>query len=386
MQGRHAGEHRRLKVAFLGGSVDSAIGQVHRIAIEMDQRYELVAGCFSRKSEPNLRTAAAYGVAPERVHESLGALLAAERSRLDAVLVLTPTDQHRDQVLDCIANGVPVICEKALAGSSADARQIKAALDRHNGFLAVTYNYTAYPMLRELRHLIDQGHFGAISQIHVEMPQEGFARLDAKGNRPSPQDWRLRDGSSIPTVSLDLGTHVHSLTKFLTGQSPRELVAIQDSFGHFDQVADNVLCIACYSGGLTSNVWYGKSALGYRNGLRLRLFGKNGAAEWHQENPEYLHLADVAGHKSTLDRGSGETVIANQARYTRFKVGHPAGFIEAFANYYSDVADALEAYRRDTAAKFPPYVFGIDDALEGLDMLEAIKSSSTKKSWVSVSS
>ncbi|MBR1219660.1 Gfo/Idh/MocA family oxidoreductase [Bradyrhizobium sp. U87765 SZCCT0131] len=384
MQQRNGGR-RKLQVAFLGGSTDSAIGQVHRIAIEMDQRYELVAGCFSRKSEPNLRTADAYGVAHDRVYGSLDDMLAAERARLDAILVLTPTDQHRDQVLACIASGVPVICEKALAASSADARQIKAALDKNSGFLAVTYNYTGYPMLRELRHLIEQGRFGAISQIHVEMPQEGFARLDARGNRPSPQDWRLRDGRSIPTVSLDLGTHVHSLTKFLTGESPRELVAIQDSFGHFDQVADNVLCIARYSGELTSNVWYGKSALGFRNGLRLRLFGRNGAAEWHQEHPEYLHLADVAGHKSTLDRGSGEATVANQARYTRFKVGHPAGFIEAFANYYTDVADALEAYHRDNGAPFPPYVFGIDAALEGLNMLEAITSSSTKKSWVSVS-
>lgn len=385
MNVREPSGHRKLKVAFLGGGIDSAVGQVHRIAIDMDLRYELVAGCFGRDSDSNLRTAATYGVTKERVYANLGDLLSAERKQIDAILILTPTDQHRGQVLDCIKSGVPVICEKALARSSSDAREIKSALDQTRGFLAVTYNYTGYPMLRELQHLIAQDHFGPISQIHIEMPQEGFARLDAEGNRPSPQDWRLRDGTSIPTVSLDLGTHVHSLIKFLTSASPRELVAIQDSFGHFDQVADNVLCIARYTNNLTSNVWYGKSALGYRNGLRLRLFGKNGSAEWHQESPEYLHLANVIGQKSTLDRGSSEAVIANQTRYTRFKVGHPAGFIEAFANYYSDVADALEAYQRDQNAKFPPYVFGIDEALQGLNMLEAITTSSNKKSWVTVS-
>src|SRR5690606_41004609 len=55
--------------------------------------------------------------------------------------------------------------------------------------------------------------------VQIEMPQEGFVRLDAKGEKPLPQAWRLKDGF-IPTISLDLGVHLHHLMAFLTGKSP----------------------------------------------------------------------------------------------------------------------------------------------------------------------
>jgi predicted dehydrogenase len=56
------------------------------------------------------------------------------------------------------------------------------------------------------------------------MPQEGFARLDREGNPMVPQQWRLTDGV-VPTISLDLGVHVHHLVDFLTGEKPQEVVA-----------------------------------------------------------------------------------------------------------------------------------------------------------------
>ena len=58
----------------------------------------------------------------------------------------------------------------------------------------------------------------------------------------------------------------------------------------------------------------------------------------------------------------------------RFKAGHPSGFIEAFANYYFDTADSLGAYL-DNNGHYNPHVFGIDEALEGIKMLEAIADS-----------
>lgn len=374
---------RKLKLAFLGGGIDSAIGRVHRIAIETDQRFELVAGCFSRDADINIASAADYRVETNRIHSSFGELLNRESSSIDALVILTPIAQHSSQVLECVASGVPVICEKALVDTSKDAQAIKAALVERNGFLAVAYNYTAYPMFRELRALIAAGVFGRIDQIQIEMPQEGFARLGADGKPVIPQDWRLLD-ATIPTVSLDLGVHLHGMVGFLTGEKPVELVATQNSYGHFSQIIDNVHCVARYSGDMQVSAWYGKTALGYRNGLRVRVFGKAGAAEWHQENPEALHLADTRGRKSILDRGSTEATVANLPRYTRFKAGHPAGFIEAFANYYYDIADALHVYLHDRSVRLKPFVLGIDEALEGLYMLEAIVASSASKSWVKV--
>lgn len=374
----------RLRVAFLGGAYNSAVGRVHRVAVEMDQRFELVGGCFSRHSEANRASAIQYGLNPAQVSASLDELLDRQAGQIDALVVLTPTNQHETQVLRCLGAGLPVICEKALTTSSAEALAIQRQLAAHGGFLAVTYNYTGYPMLRELRQMVVDGRFGKIEQIHVEMPQDGFARLSNDGSPLLPQEWRLNDGR-VPTISLDLGVHLHMMVRFLTDEMPVEVVATSNTYGNFGQVVDNVSCLARYTNNLNCTIWYSKTALGYRNGLKLRLFGEQGAAEWLQENPEYLTLTDHFGTKSVVDRASREIKVANQGRYARFKVGHPAGFVEAFANYYYDTADALSAHLAGRPAA-GEYVFGIDDALQGLRVLEAIADSSTQRSWATVES
>lgn len=372
-----------LEVAFLGGGINSAVGRAHRAAIELDRAFRVAAGSFSRNAGINRDTAREYGVAEARTYADLETLLAAEAGKVDAVVVLTPTDCHREHIVPCLAAGVPVISEKALATSCAEIAEIRTACEAAQGFLAVTYNYTGYPMFRELRRMIADGRLGRIGQIHVEMPQEGFSRRDASGQRIVPQAWRLHD-AHVPTVSLDLGVHLHSLIHFLTGAAPLEVSAVSGTLGNFAGIVDNVQCLARYSDDLVCNFWYGKTALGYRNGLRVRVYGEKASAEWLQMEPETLYFADSTGHRCIIDRASPEIVEANAARYTRFKAGHPAGFIEAFANYYADVAEALRARRGHAALPSTPNVLGVEVAHEGMALLEAIADASASRSWVPV--
>lgn len=372
-----------LKIAFLGGSYESAVGRVHRTAVEMDRRFELVAGCFSRNKDANTDSARRYGVSSDRTYDSLDDLIRQERQSIDAIAVLTPTDVHAPQILKCIEADIPVVSEKSVSTTAVEALELKKTLAKHQGFMAVTYNYTGYPILRELKQMIEDGRFGKIQQIHVEMPQEGFEKIDKNGNPFIPQAWRLRDGS-VPTISLDLGVHLHMMVKFLTGQNPIELVSTSSTYGNFKQVVDDVSVIVRYTDNVKCNMWFSKVALGQRNGLRIRLFGETGAAEWVQENPEILHLADNTGGRYIFDRASSGASIASLSRYSRFKPGHPAGFIEAFANYYYDVADALQIFQGKKNTPINPYVFGIDDAIAGLSMLEAVAHSSQNNCWVPV--
>ncbi|MDP0590137.1 MAG: Gfo/Idh/MocA family oxidoreductase [Candidatus Endonucleobacter bathymodioli] len=374
---------KSLKVAFLGGGCDSAVGQVHRVAIGMDRRFELVAGCFSRDIEKNAETARQYVVELSRVYSSHEELLVAEKSKIDAVIILTPTNSHVEQVAACIEADMPVICEKALVSSLEDARKIEELINDKQAYLAVTYNYTGYPMLRELRHMIDRGAVGKVQQVQIEMPQEGFIKQLESGGVAAPQGWRLQD-EKISTVSLDLGAHLHAIISFLTGEEPIELVSLNNSYGGFEQVVDSVMCMAKYSNNLSCNIWYTKAALGYRNGLKVRVFGDRGAAEWCQANPEDLSFCDEYGRKMLLDRASPEIEIANQLRYTRFKAGHPAGFIEAFANYYCDIADTLEKYLQDRKPLDHENVFGVSDSVGCMHMLEAISDSSANSGWIKV--
>ena len=141
-------------------------------------------------------------------------------------------------------------------------------------------------------------------------------------------------------------------------------------------------CLCRYSDDIRGQMWFGKAALGARNGLRLRLYGSEGSAEWLQTDPEVLVLSRADGRREILDRG-GLTEVAGAARYERFKAGHPAGFIEAFANLYSDIADALDRHGA-TGERSGDEVFGADLAAEGLRFLEAMHRSAQRHAWVEV--
>jgi predicted dehydrogenase len=155
---------------------------------------------------------------------------------------------------------------------------------------------------------------------------------------------------------------------------------MQDSYGAFPQVVDNVMCIARYTGGIACQLWESKAAPGHRNGLRVRVYGTQGSAEWFQMEPEMLRMSDNRGGTMLFDRGAAGAGLAMEERYTRFKAGHPAGFIEAFANYYYDIADSLIAFDK-SGTHGSPFVFGAETAEEGMLMCEAMARSSHSKRW-----
>lgn len=372
----------KFKLGFIGGGLNSAIGQTHKISAQMDGRWELVAGCFSRNHDTNIKTAEAWGVDASRVYASWQEFLTEEKGKIDAVVILTPIPSHSDIVIESLNQGFAVICEKALTPSSEEAALVRKAVEKNKGFLIGIYNYTGYPMLRELKMMIEKGRLGKVNQIHVEMPSDVFIKVDKNGNAAIPQKWRLSDGR-IATISLDLGAHLHHIVHFLTNERPIEVVALNNSFGSFNQIVDNTICIARYSNNLSCNIWFSKSALGHRNGLRVRVYGDQGSAEWFQMEPESLTFTDKQGYTFLLDRAVVNPIIAAEARYHRFKSGHPAGFIEAFANHYFDIADCLEEYKK--SGKFDsPWVFTVEPIEEGLLMLEAIGKSAESKRWETV--
>lgn len=370
-----------MSLGFIGGALNSAVGYAHAASSTMDKRWTIEAGCFSKDNNRNLETAQAYGVVPGRMYDTWQNLLKKEKGRLDAIVILTPTPAHYETVMACLDEGIPVICEKSLATNSNDAKAILDLCNLKNGFLAVTYNYSGYPMVRELRNMIQQGVLGKILHFQAEMPQEGYIRVDAQGNKPVPQSWRLSDGY-IPIIYLDLASHLHQLIHYLVEEKPIAVVTDQNSYGWFSGIIDNVTCLCRYSGDIQGQMWFSKSALGHRNGLRLRIFGSKASAEWYQACPEELVLCHTDGRRVIMDRAA-TVAIANLRRYNRFKAGHPAGFIEAFANLYCDIADCLTQFK-STGHWESENVFNADLALKGLSFFEAMMASVKSKSWQEV--
>ncbi len=373
----------KLKLAFIGGGLNSAVGSAHFAALNIDNNFELCAGFFSRNKKINLETAQKYKIDENRLYYSIDELIDNEKKEIDAIVILSPTDQHYTHVVKCLQNEIPVICEKALAISSKEINEIQKILLNKKGFLSVIYNYLGYPIIRELRNMIRNEDFGKILHIQIEMPQESFIKKDDNQKPIIPQKWRMED-KSISTVSLDLGVHLHIINKYLIDKKPLKTVAVNESLGNLKNVTiDNVNCLIQYEDDILCNMWYSKIASGNRNGMKIRIYGSKGSAEWIQENPELLYMADDSGKRWTVDRTHPDVKICNQKRYERFKAGHPAGFIEAFANYYNDIAEALMNYKKTGLFKSSE-IFGINESYEGLKLFEAVDKSNKEKKWIDI--
>jgi predicted dehydrogenase len=118
--------------------------------------------------------------------------------------------------------------------------------------------------------------------------------------------------------------------------------------------------------------------------LRLRVYGSEGGIEWKQENPNQLWHTSFAQPTRLITRnGSGASDGSN--RLSRIPPGHPEGYLEGFANIYSEVADALQSIIHgtvlDTAVNFPT----VEDGVRGVEFIEAaVESSTAGAKWVSL--
>lgn len=329
------------EIAFVGGATRSAVGNVHRIAAQMDGRFKLVGGCFSRNQEVNAETGNRWRLDSARIYRDIFELIDLERGQVDAVVVLTPVFSHASNISVLLEKGFNVVSEKPLVSSVSEVRHLSAVAQRSDSHLFVTFNYTGYPMIRELRARILRGDFGVVRHMRLTMQQESFVKRGLDGNPILPQTWR-REDRSIPTVSLDLGMHVVHLQQFLVKQRPRSIISRMATFGNFREVVDDVDVMYECEEGLFVHGWWSKSAVGYTNGLSVEVFGTEGSAKWVQLDPEILRLRGTGGTEQIVHRGTVDCIVAGLPRYNRFKAGHPDGFIEAFANVYDDIATRLD--------------------------------------------
>jgi predicted dehydrogenase len=139
-----------------------------------------------------------------------------------------------------------------------------------------------------------------------------------------------------------------------------------------------------FRGGARGSIWASQVAVGHENGLKLRVYGTKGGLEWLQADPNYLWFTPFGEQKRLITRGGAGAGPA-AARMTRVPSGHPEGYLEGFANIYSEVAQAIKAQR---VGKKPPkdVMFpGIEDGVQGMAFIEAcVKSSAKNGKWTKV--
>jgi predicted dehydrogenase len=375
-----------IPLGLIGGAAPSMIAPVHLRAAQLDGRFALVAGAFSRDPAKAKPAAAAYGVAPERSYESAEVMIASEAARPDgirAVVVVTPNDSHARYVMAAAAAGLDVLVEKPLANSIEEAEATATAVRRAGTVLCIAHAYSGYPMLREARERVAAGEIGAVRMVQVEYFGAGLAP-HVEADPEATRRWRLDPALSGPSLVLgDVGTHAHHLACFVTGQRIATLSAELGTLQPGRVVQDYAQLRFRLAGGARGTLIASQAAAGAENHILLRVWGERGHLEWRHDRHGELRLAPMDGFPMTLTRGHPALSPAS-LRAGRQRRGHPEGLHEAFANLYLDFAELIAARRGgrlpDPLATSVP---GLDDAMAGMHLVAAALTSEARNgAWV----
>lgn len=335
---------RRLRLGMVGGGRGAFIGEAHRIAARIDDRYELVAGALSSDAAVAAASGRDLRLDPARCYADYLTMARAEAARPDGaevVSVVTPNESHHRICKAFLAAGLDVICDKPLATTSADARDLVATADRAGRLLGVTYTYTGYPMVREARARIAAGELGRVRVVQVEFAL-GWLSTAVEGDSKQAA-WRTDPARAGPSgVVGDLGTHCLHLAEFVTGLGVDALAADLQTMVPGRRLEDNGHLLLRFAGGARGQMWVSMVAAGEAVGLRLRVYGEKGHVAWEQSDPDKLRLAVEGEAARTLLRGQGGLSAAAK-RATRMVAGLPEGYYEAFATLYRDYADIIAA-------------------------------------------
>lgn len=343
---------RPLRLAVIGGGTGSFIGAMHRQAALLDGRFSIVAGALSSRPEKALSDGLSIGLPADRIYSDGLELIRTEAVREDGaevVSIMTPNDSHfryADAALDA---GLDVICDKPMTNTLEDAIALVTKVNETGLIFALTHNYSGYPMVRQARAMVRAGELGTIRLIQIEYVQGGKA--DEHDPAPSAGlPWRydpVRGGPSL--VMGDIGTHAHHLVRYISGLEITELSAEIGAIVPGRLTHDYAGALLHFDNGARGIFWVTQAAAGVENGLRIRVSGTKGTLEWMQEIPQRLDFRPLAAPAVTYTP-AGPGIHADAARASRIVAGHPEGFRDAFANIYSDAAEAIAARRTGTTA------------------------------------
>jgi predicted dehydrogenase len=379
---------RRLRLGMVGGGRGAVKGAGHRIAARLDDRWELVAGALASDPERARLSAADLHIAPDRAYADYAEMAKAEAARpdgIDAVSIVTPNHLHFPVAKAFLEAGIHVVCDKPMTRTVAEAEDLAALVERSGKVFVLTHNYTAYPMVRQAKAMVAAGALGTIRVVQVEYPQD-WLTVAAEATGSKQAEWRVDPARSGAGGSLgDIGSHAFNLAEYVSGLTVETVAADTETFVPGRRLDDNANVLLRFAGGAKGMLWCSQVAPGNANALKLRVYGDKGGLEWVQETPNAL-LVSPFGEPPRLVTRAGAGADANAAHCSRIPGGHPEGYLEGFAQIYSDAAElilaAMEKRAPDPQALKVPTV---KDGVRGVRFIAAaVASGVANAAWTKV--
>jgi predicted dehydrogenase len=393
---------RKINVALIGSKF---MGRAHSNA------YLNVAKFFDLPVDPVMHTAcardadetAAFAARWGWQHGSTNWKQVVADDAIDLVDVSTPNHVHRDQAIAALEAGKHVACEKPLAGTLDDARDmLSAAKKARKSKTFVWYNYRRCPAVAMAHQLVKEGKLGRIYHVRA-------AYLQDWGGPDTPLLWRFQGKLAGSGAHGDLNAHIIDMARFMTGDEISEVVgAIEETFikqrdliesaggeiagrgakrGKKKQgrstVDDAVLFLARFKGGAVASFEATRLSTGDKNRNRIDIHGDKGAIRFNFERMNELEWFDA-----TLDaKLQGWSTI----NVTRGDDGHPyagawwppshvIGYEHGFVNQAADMFMVLGG--RNPVVPLPDFA----DAYETQRVLHAAIESARHRCPIKLSS
>ena len=222
--------NKEIRLGIIGGGGDSLIGILHRVASSMFDKYEIVGGVFNPNWEENICFATKLGLNENRVYKDFDTFIAEEtklpiEKRIQVVSVLTPNFLHFSMANALLENGFHVICEKPMTTTYKEAKTLNTTLQKAKTVFAVTYTYTGYPMVRQMREMISNGEIGKVQKIDAQYYQ-GWINPIIHNKEQRAATWRLNpEKSGISCCISDIGTHSFDMLEYVSGAKIESILA-----------------------------------------------------------------------------------------------------------------------------------------------------------------
>ncbi len=379
---------RRIRMGMVGGGQGAFIGEVHRMAAALDGHIELVAGAFSSDAERSKSSGADLYLNPDRVYGSYRQMIEEEAAlpankRIDLVSIVTPNHVHFEPAKLALEAGFHVVCDKPLCFDLNEAYALQKTVKETGLIFGLTHTYAAYPMVKQAKAMIAEGKLGVIKKIVVQYPQ-GWLSTMLESTDQKQASWRTDPSKSGIAGALgDIGTHAYHLAEYVTGLQTTSLSANVNTMVAGRKLDDDNNILLKFNNGAHGVLVASQISAGEANNLNIGVYGALGGLLWSHENPNQLIVkwSDKAS-QTYQTGGSGIYPIAQHA--TRLPSGHPEGYIEAFANIYTNVAHCIQAKLSGKTPTNHQLDFPtIDDGVRGMEFIyKAVQSGKANQDWV----
>lgn len=318
---------KKINVIILGGSINSTIAETHVRSLLITRKYNIIGGIFSKNQRTNIKTGLNYGLSKDKIFSNINTLIRNIKFKIDFAILITPPSIRFDYIKKLAENNINIICEKPMTNNILEAKKINNIVKKNKIYFVLSYNYIFYPALIEIKNNLRQ--LGKIKYFIFEMAQQGFLL-----NKTRIKKWRLKD-DQVPTLHLDLGSHLISLMKFFFNKYPLKIRSnlTKDKRHKIIETASSNITYKDFSG----HIWFTKSALGENNNLTLKIYGTKGTYKWNHSEPEIVKFWNIKGENKVLERYSKKVKFINNKKFYGYVPGHPSGFQDTFTNFYNIV-------------------------------------------------